>query len=67
MTIEGEPVVSYKGDVDGFAATADEFDEKIDVERYCCYPSSIFCGLFCHHPVMCPHVICLKNVWWCQY
>lgn len=33
-TIEGEPIVSYKGDVDGFEATAVESDEKIDTTRY---------------------------------
>lgn len=31
VTIEGEPVVSYTGDIDGFEATAVESDEKIDV------------------------------------
>lgn len=30
VTIEGEPIVSYKGDLDGFEATAMESDEKID-------------------------------------
>ncbi|XP_059634607.1 subtilisin-like protease SBT2.5 [Cornus florida] len=30
-TVEGEPVISYKGDLDGFEATAVESDEKIDV------------------------------------
>ncbi|KAH0993455.1 hypothetical protein GBA52_004938 [Prunus armeniaca] len=30
VTIEGEPIISYKGDVDGFEATAVESDEKID-------------------------------------
>lgn len=29
-TIEGEPVISYKGGIDGFEATAVESDEKID-------------------------------------
>ncbi|KAF3452733.1 hypothetical protein FNV43_RR03166 [Rhamnella rubrinervis] len=29
-TIEGEPIISYKGDIDGFEATAVESDEKID-------------------------------------
>uniref|UniRef100_A0A5B6Z0V7 Putative subtilisin-like protease isoform X2 n=2 Tax=Davidia involucrata TaxID=16924 RepID=A0A5B6Z0V7_DAVIN len=31
VTVEGEPVISYKGGVDGFEATAVESDEKIDV------------------------------------
>lgn len=30
VTIEGEPVISYKGGVNGFEATAVESDEKID-------------------------------------
>ncbi|XP_030468408.1 subtilisin-like protease SBT2.5 [Syzygium oleosum] len=30
VTIEGEPVISYKGGVNGFGATAVESDEKID-------------------------------------
>ncbi|KAA0031741.1 hypothetical protein IC582_011259 [Cucumis melo] len=30
VTIDGEPIVSYKGDLDGFEATAMESDEKID-------------------------------------
>ncbi|PRQ37185.1 putative cucumisin [Rosa chinensis] len=30
VTVEGEPIVSYRGDVDGFEATAVESDEKID-------------------------------------
>ncbi|XP_024024148.1 subtilisin-like protease SBT2.5 [Morus notabilis] len=30
VTIEGEPIISYKGDIDGFEATAVESDEKID-------------------------------------
>ncbi|XP_048336611.2 subtilisin-like protease SBT2.6 [Ziziphus jujuba] len=29
-TIEGEPIISYKGDIDGFEATAVESGEKID-------------------------------------
>lgn len=33
VTMEGEPVISYKGDIDGFEATAVESDEKIDVTR----------------------------------
>lgn len=34
VIVEGEPVISYKGGVDGFEATAVESDEKIDVTRY---------------------------------
>ncbi|XP_061989704.1 subtilisin-like protease SBT2.5 isoform X1 [Rosa rugosa] len=30
VTVEGEPIISYRGDVDGFEATAVESDEKID-------------------------------------
>lgn len=35
VTIEGEPVISYKGGIDGFEATAvdSDSDEKIDVTR----------------------------------
>lgn len=33
-TIEGEPIISYKGGVDGFEAIAVESDEKIDTTRY---------------------------------
>lgn len=33
VTVEGEPVVSYTGGVDGFAATAVESDEELDVTR----------------------------------
>ncbi|KAF8407343.1 hypothetical protein HHK36_006471 [Tetracentron sinense] len=31
VTVEGEPVVSYRGGVEGFEATAADSDEKIDV------------------------------------
>ncbi|KAI8014104.1 Subtilisin-like protease SBT2.6 [Camellia lanceoleosa] len=31
VTVEGEPVISYRGGVDGFEATAVDSDEKIDV------------------------------------
>ncbi|GAA0141528.1 protease [Lithospermum erythrorhizon] len=31
--MEGEPVISYKGGVDGFEATAVEFDGKLDATR----------------------------------
>lgn len=33
-TIEGEPIISYTGGIDGFEATAVESDEKIDTRRY---------------------------------
>lgn len=42
VRVEGEPVVSYEGGVDGFEATYVESDEKIDVTRY-----SQNCCLFC--------------------
>ena len=34
VTIEGEPIISYKGGVPGFEATAVESDETLDVTRY---------------------------------
>jgi len=34
VTVEGEPIISYTGGVDGFEATAVESDEKIDTSRY---------------------------------
>lgn len=34
VTVEGEPIISYTGGVDGFEATAVESDEKIDTTRY---------------------------------
>lgn len=34
VTVEGEPVISYRGGVDGFEATAVESDEELDVTRY---------------------------------
>lgn len=34
VTVEGQPVISYTGGIDGFAATAVESDEEIDVTRY---------------------------------
>lgn len=34
VTMEGEPIVSYKGGDNGFEATAVESDEKIDTTRY---------------------------------
>ena len=34
VTVVGEPVISYKGGVPGFEATAVESDETIDVTRY---------------------------------
>ncbi|KAF5184625.1 Subtilisin-like protease SBT2.6 [Thalictrum thalictroides] len=44
VTIEGEPVVSYKGDIEGFIATASESDEKIDM-------TSEFVASYSHHLV----------------
>ena len=38
VTVEGEPIISYKGDIDGFEATAVESDEKIDTSRYFQFP-----------------------------
>ncbi|KAM1859822.1 hypothetical protein ACFX13_012072 [Malus domestica] len=38
VTIEGEPIISYQGGVDGFEATAVESDEKIDTTRPCKAP-----------------------------
>lgn len=35
VTVEGEPVISYTGGIDGLEATAMESDEKIDSTRYC--------------------------------
>ena len=34
VTMEGDPIISYKGGVNGFEATAVESDEKIDTSRY---------------------------------
>lgn len=34
VTMEGEPIISYKGGENGFEATAVESDEKIDTTRY---------------------------------
>lgn len=36
VTMEGEPIISYKGGDNGFEATAVESDEKIDTTRYLC-------------------------------
>lgn len=33
VTIQGEPVISYTGGIDGLEATAVESDEKIDSAR----------------------------------
>ena len=34
VTIEGEPIISYRGDIDGFEATVVESDdEQIDTTR----------------------------------
>ena len=43
VTMEGDPIISYKGGVNGFEATAVESDEKIDTTRYpvaCVFSSS---------------------------
>lgn len=34
VTMEGDPIISYKGGDNGFEATAVESDEKIDTTRY---------------------------------
>lgn len=35
VTVEGEPIISYKGGVDGFEATAVESDDdRVDSSRY---------------------------------
>lgn len=34
VTMEGEPIISYKGGENGYEATAVESDEKIDTSRY---------------------------------
>lgn len=43
VTVEGEPIISYTGGIDGFEATAVESDEKIDTSRYdlCKYSSQL--------------------------
>jgi hypothetical protein len=47
VTVEGEPIISYTGGVEGFEATAVESDEKIDTTRYeFCKYSSQFLKLF---------------------
>ena len=33
VTVEGEPIISYKGGENGFEATAVESDEKLDTTR----------------------------------
>lgn len=33
VTIEGDPIISYKGGENGYEATAVESDEKIDTSR----------------------------------
>lgn len=45
VTMEDEPVISYKGGVNGFEATAVESDEKIDVTRYSSFFASFDCGV----------------------
>lgn len=44
VTIDGEPIVSYKGDLDGFEATAMESDEKIDPTRFQLFNSVFVSG-----------------------
>lgn len=44
VRVEGEPVISYKGGVDGFEATVVESDEKMDVNRYSVF---FFWCIFC--------------------
>lgn len=34
ITVEGEPIISYRGGDNGFEATAVESDDKIDTTRY---------------------------------
>ena len=34
VTMEGDPVVSYRGGVVGFPATAADLDEEMDIARY---------------------------------
>lgn len=49
VTVEGEPIISYTGGVDGFEATAVESDEKIDTTRYdFCRYFSQFCNVFAY-------------------
>lgn len=33
VTMEGDPVVSYRGGVEGFPATAVDLDEEMDIAR----------------------------------
>lgn len=47
VTVEGEPIISYTGGIDGFEATAVESDEKIDSERYLyTFHSTLFCDYY---------------------
>jgi hypothetical protein len=34
VTMEGDPVVSYRGGVEGFPGTAADLDEEMDITRY---------------------------------
>ena len=34
VTMEGEPVVSYNGGIEGFSATASDLEEEMDITRY---------------------------------
>ena len=52
VTIEGEPIVSYKGDLDGFEATAMESNEKIDPTRFQQFNSVFVSGCVCFVFVM---------------
>lgn len=42
VVMEGDPVVSYRGGVDGFPATAVDLDEEMDVTRYLPTPADAF-------------------------
>jgi hypothetical protein len=43
VTMEGDPVVSYQGGVEGFPATAVDLDEEMDVTRYCTLADAFHC------------------------
>lgn len=73
-TIEGEPIISYKGDIDGFEATAVESDEKIDTTRYSqslashlCMYGIYLCACICMYACMyvCTYVgttVCMYKI-----
>lgn len=46
VTVEGDPIISYRGDIEGFEATAVESDEKIDTSRY--YYNGLFLLFLMH-------------------